>query len=123
MTSVGTKADQKWFEGKLKFLYAWRRDFGWDHREDQVDRNHNWFLYAWRRDFGWDGIIALDASLACYVFLYAWRRDFGWDPTLLGGAVTSDDSVRLHAPPGTVHGAPGTNTPNRPLALVAGLRR
>lgn len=43
------------------------------------------FLYAWRRDFGWNMRKPLPKPFGSRV-LYAWRRDFGWNPTVLSRA-------------------------------------
>jgi hypothetical protein len=59
----------------------------------------------------------------CFPFLYAWRRDFVWDPTPLGGAVTSEDDVRLHGPPRAWLSACGTMGAKWVFVLVVGLRR
>src|SRR6266487_1438297 len=81
----------------VKFLYAWRRDFGWNSPSSHRPHMESRFYTP-------GGVTSVgtgyDTGTAGGVvkFLYAWRRDFGWNPTPQSDAVTSHDDVRLHTP-------------------------
>ena len=55
------------------------------------------FLYALRRDFGWNRVVHRIDRYTTWQFLYALRRDFGWNLAAIRKAEEANVSIRLAA--------------------------